>query len=263
MATAQTVRSFDKVKIAFDVRGTPGAGPLGIVLACSNAIFRDFSDVMSRSLPNVMMDMRGSGKSERPKNRHQYSVRAYADDIEAVIEANKATQAVVIAYSHAVEGAIHLALNKPEAVKALILIEPPLFSDQNFLRERLRLAEEGNIAEALRLTFEYANPRLSYVELEDGIKLVMKNYAGSKDALVGEFRARALFNAEEDQLAHIRVPTLVIGGTRSNLKSNVARTARAIPNASMVWLDGADHFLSQRHIAKAVKIVTAFVENLD
>jgi pimeloyl-ACP methyl ester carboxylesterase len=262
-----TARSADGVQIAYtlfekpEAKITPELGKLGIFCACGGESLRDFSQVISH--PNAMMEMRGQGKSSRPESRYDYSVPLYAKDIVAVMDENKVRDGVVIAYSHGVEGAVYLAMNEPDKVKALVLIEPDLFPDQEIRRERLRLAEEGKVEDALRLTFSYVKPQMSRKELEAGIKYVLDAYGGSNEALIGEFRARSLFHVDENQLAHIQVPTLVIGGTLSSIRSSVARTARAIPGANVVWLKGADHFMTGGYGAKAAKAVSSFLDLLE
>jgi pimeloyl-ACP methyl ester carboxylesterase len=261
------IESFDRTKIAFrsQAKLTPAlarAGRIGVVVACSGDAFTKFEEVMNQAGATVMMDMRGSGASERPKSKFDYSVPAYAKDITAVMRANKTSSTFVVGYSHGAEAVAHLAINDPKRVSALVLIEPPFFADRSFLIERARLAEQGQPEEALRLTFSFVNPGMTGRELEEGVKSVLANYGDSAEGLAGEFRARAMFNIGESQLAQISVPTLVIGGTESNIREDVARTAAAIPNASLFWLRGATHFLTAEDGRRAAEITQAFLANI-
>lgn len=258
-----TIASFDGTKIAFTQNVTRKAGALtAIIAACQGSTFDRFEEVIRQSSTTVTMDIRGSGASGRPESKWDFSVPAYARDIEAVLHAAKADKAVVIGYSHAAEGVVHLAITEPQKVAALVLIEPALFVNREQLREKIRLADEGRIEDALRYTLSFANPGLTGRELDQGVQHVLKTYGNSAEAIAGEWRARAEYKLSEKQLAQITVPTLLIGAAKSNIKEDVARTAAAIPDASLFWLRGATHFLNDEQGRKAAEITNCFLAQI-
>jgi pimeloyl-ACP methyl ester carboxylesterase len=259
-----TVSSFDGTKIAYRPVGELNrdlvkAGRLAISVCCAIRAFSKFDEVMSKTSPTVSMDLRGSGESQRPKLLTDYSVSAYSKDISAVLSANKAESAVVIGYSHGREAVVNLAITHPAQVSAVVLIEPPFFLDPSTLLERARLAEEGKVEDALRLSIAVSNPGLTGGEVEEGVKVMLTTYGHDATALAGEWRARANYRIGASQLARISAPTLVIGGSESNIREEVARTAHSIPNASLFWLHGATHFLNEEQGRQAAEITTAFL----
>lgn len=264
MTEIETVTSFDETKIAYKFFGKPDAnavrqGNIIVAAACGGAVLDKFGELVGKSTPVAMMDMRGTGESGVPTSRFQYSVPAYSHDIMAVLDKVKAKRGMVLGYSHGAEAAVYTALSEPERVRALVLIEPGLLNDREVLTERLRLAESGNIEDALRVTFTYANPEITPKELEEGVRTAVDYYRNNPETLIGEFRARALYNVTPDLLNEIRVPTLVIGGTKSNIRQNIATVAQSIPNASMFWIPGANHFLGDQAIKSVAEIARTFV----
>jgi pimeloyl-ACP methyl ester carboxylesterase len=256
------VHSFDGTNIAFGHHAarTPDA-ITAVIAACQVAAFNRFEEVMRKTSATAAMDMRGSGASASPKSKWDFSVPAYAKDIAAVIDATKAHKAALVSYSHASEGAVHLAITQPHKVAALVLIEPGLFVSRAHLLERVKLADDGRIEEALRLALSFANPGLTGKELEEGAQFVLNTYGKQPENIVGEWRARAEYRVSDKQLAQISVPTLVIGGTHSNIRDDVARTAAAIPNASLFWLRGATHFLNEEQGKTAAEITSSFLSH--
>jgi pimeloyl-ACP methyl ester carboxylesterase len=263
MATAnfKFVKS-DRLKIAYGP--FKGASPSRdalrkaiIAAACGGQI--DFTDIGG---PVMQMDFRGQGGSERPRSRDGYSVEGYAADMLAVASEAGVETPILLGYSHAADGATFAALDKPSRVRALVLVEPALFLNKAELKKRLRLAEAGKLDEALRVTFKFANPRMTEKELDAAVANAKEYYGGNGESFVGETSARLNSPITKDRLARIKVPTLVVGGTRSNIRSNVARAARAIPDASVVWIEGADHFLTGK-TDQVMRLITAFVETLD
>jgi pimeloyl-ACP methyl ester carboxylesterase len=227
-----------------------------IAAACGGSV--DFSHI---SDPVIRVDFRGQGESESPKELSDYSINGYASDTFAVADAAGVKTPVLLGYSHAADGATLAALNEPDRVQALILVEPAILVDKAHLAQRVRLLEEGKIDEALRLTFQFANPRISKDELKAAVKQGKEFYGRDGKAFLGESLARLNSPIDEGRLSTISVPTLVIGGTRSSIRSNVARVAKAIPNASVVWVNGADHFLTNK-TKEVSAIITAFVASL-
>ena len=258
-----TVNSFDGTRIAFTHNAARKAGSLSLVMAaCQVPAFDKFEEVMRKSTSTAVMDMRGSGSSASPGTKWDFSVPAFARDITAVMRATKAGNAVVVGYSHTAEAVAHLAISDPQKVAALVLIEPGLFVNREQLLERSRLADAGQIEEALRLALSSSNPGLTGKQLDEGVQYVLKTYGNSAESIAGEWRARAEYKISEKHLAQITAPTLVIGGTESNIKEDVARTAAAIPNASLFWLRGATHFLNEKQGATAAEITNCFLANI-
>jgi pimeloyl-ACP methyl ester carboxylesterase len=258
-----TANSFDGTVIGFAARGKLGSPNLKILCACGHGpdpAFDPMIAAMSRTGPVVVVDQRGTGTSSVPKSRSDYSVPAYAHDISAVISASEATRAAIVAYSHAAQAAVHQAFTRPEQVSSLVLIEPALFVDSDMLMERVKLVEQGHPEEALRLTFEYANPGTPAAQLEAGIKSVLENYGDSGESLAAEWRARAMYKVTDDLLRQISVPTLVIGGTHSNILDQVKRVAAVIPNASVFWVRGGTHFITAAQSKRIGRIISTFLD---
>ncbi|HYG46728.1 MAG TPA: alpha/beta hydrolase [Allosphingosinicella sp.] len=206
----------------------------------------------------VLVDLRGTGGSDKPDDVQQYTIGSYTQDMFSVAESIGATNPTLLGYSHFAAVAAQAALSEPSRVSALILVEPAFFIDKEVYERRIRALEQGDMEGALRMTFKFANPKISEQQLSRGVKVAMDYYGNNPASLLGEFRARANSDLTEARLGEIRVPTLVIGGTKSNLASNVARTARSIPNASMVWIPGADHFLMD-HDNQVARVISAFL----
>jgi pimeloyl-ACP methyl ester carboxylesterase len=228
-----------------------------VAAACGGQInFTDIGD------PVMQMDFRGQGGSEMPRSRDGYSVEGYAADMLAVASAAGVEKPILLGYSHAADGAAFAALDNPDRVRALVLVEPALFLDKAQLKTRLKLAEAGKLDEALRVTFKFANPRITEKELKAAVANAKEYYGGSGESFAGETSARLNSPINKERLAAIKVPTLVVGGTRSNIRANVARAAKAMPDASVVWIEGADHFLTGKS-AQIMRLITAFVDSLD
>jgi len=190
---------------------------------------------------------RGSGQSSVPQSLMEYSVDAYREDTRQLAEQVGFVKFNLIGYSHGGYFAADYALNYPKQVSALVLIEPALFVDRAKLQERVKLAHNSQGDEVIHLLMKQMMPEMAfnskaYNELVGAIKHNYPNPIG----LAGEWYARSTNEIAEDALQRIKVPTLVIGGERSWVRENTARTARFIPGAQIVWLDGTHNILEER-----------------
>lgn len=250
----------DGLKIAYtptDARASGAALNKAIIAAaCSGQM--DFADIGG---PVMQVDFRGQGGSEAPREIDDFSINGYAADMLSVADAAGVKTPIVLGYSHAADGAALAALDEPGRVQALVLVEPAMLLEKGHLQRRVKLLEAGKVDEALRLTFKFANPRISGEELEAAIAHAKEFYGKSGASFLGETLARLHSPIDEGRLGTIGVPTLVIGGTRSSIRSNVARVAKAIPNASVMWIDGADHFLAGK-TKQVMQVIKSFVETL-
>jgi pimeloyl-ACP methyl ester carboxylesterase len=212
--------------------------------------------------PVMEVDVRGQGESEAPRDLDGFSIKGYAADMLSVASAAGVKAPIMLGYSHGADAATLAALEEPRRVRALVLIEPALLIGKKHFEQRLKLIEAGKLDEALNLTFKFANPKISSNELKAAVANAKEFYGNSGASFRGETLARLHSPIDKGRLATLGVPTLVIGGALSSIRSSVARVAKTIPNASVVWIEGADHFLSGK-TKQVMQVVTSFVDSLD
>ncbi|HLF00200.1 MAG TPA: alpha/beta hydrolase [Gaiellaceae bacterium] len=190
----------------------------------------------------IVYDRRGFTRSVRPEPAELTTVREHTEDCRALLEQLDAIPAVVIGRSYGGSVALDLALRCPEAVRSLVLLEAVPFGLSD---------EMDRWADALTATLEEA-------AAERGIDAVgeamMREALGDWEGLPAELRELFTANSgailaetrggelltDPDQLAEIRVPTLVVSaGESAEVFRNVADVlSKAIPGARAVRVEG-------------------------
>lgn len=262
MTVMETKSIFDSTPLAFTLLGDTKSEALRsrpMMVAAAHAVaMRGIGEGVAKGVRYAELDLRGTGASGQPSNRFDYSIQSYAQDILSVLDANDQSSGHVLGYSNESDAAIQAALDAPERVVGLVLVEPATLIDPSIKKERLALAESGRIDEALRATFSFCDPTLNGEQLDAAVKMAMEFYHGNEENLVGEFRARASFNATPDMLAEIKAPTLVVGGAKSPIRQEVVRVAKSIPGASYLRIPDAGHFMvgdgPQAYAAHAINL---------
>ncbi len=205
------------------------------------------SEMLAVNMPILTYNYRGSGQSSVPQSLMEYSVDAYREDMRQLASEVGMSKFNLIGYSHGGYFTADYALAYPEQVSALVLIEPALFVDRAKLQERVKLARENKGDDVIHLLMKQMVPEMAFNSkaYNDLVKAIKYNYP-DPIGLAGEWYARSTNEIGEKELSQISVPTLVIGGERSWVRENIERTARSIPGAQQVWLDGTHNLLEER-----------------
>ena len=115
---------------------------MAMVMACQNQQAAQQASTSARSQNNDLLSMlgtnrsvltysyRGSGQSSVPKSLMEYSVEAYRSDTQQLATQLGLNKFDLIGYSHGGYFAAAYALNYPQQIRALVLIEPALFVDR-------------------------------------------------------------------------------------------------------------------------------------
>lgn len=210
---------------------------------------------LSVNRPTLSYSYRGSGQSSIPRSLDEYSMANYRDDTRQLAEHVGFSKFALVGYSHGGYFATDYALTYPEQVSSLVLIEPALFVDRAKLQDRVKLARQGNGEGAIHLLMKQMAPEmaLNSREYNNLVKAIRKNYP-DPIGLAGDWYARATHEIAEKELSQISVPTLIIGGEQSWVRENIARAARFVPGAELVWLDGTHNLWEERprEIAEAI-----------
>lgn len=185
-----------------------------------------------------------------------HSARVEAADLAALLQAWQATPAVLVGSSYGAFTALALAVERPELVRALVLLEPPM----------LRWADLSPEGRAAREAFdrEVRLPARAAFEAGDdarGVALLGAGIVGSaaQQAMDPELARRRAANAlalkrltlssdefpwiSPQQVRAVAVPTLLLAGERTPpIHATVYRNlCAAMPQAEQGLIPGAGH----------------------
>ena len=230
------------VRLYVEEHGT-GAAILGIHGASSSAmVWEDAAVELARLGRVILYDRRGATRSERPDS-YDASVPAHAKDAAALIVELDAVPAVVVGRSYGGEIATALALERPDLVRALVLLDgvPPALDDeaQAWAKELCAAAEEASrrspeaVLEAL---FDRVAGTGALASFPDELR---EMFVHNAPVVLAEVRP-PYFAPTDEELSRIEAPTLLVlpaeplpGMTRAT-----ERMAAALPNARLVVVPG-------------------------
>ncbi|MEA2273999.1 MAG: hypothetical protein QOI98_2707, partial [Solirubrobacteraceae bacterium] len=215
----------------------------------------------------LLLDARGTGESDRPADPHAYDLADYAADIEAVREHLGLDRLDLLGHSHGGFVAMAWASAYPERVGRLVLSNTaPRFTDEiRSVRQQIVSAHAGEpwFADALdalqaHQAGAYANDAELGALLAREVPFYFARWDEDAQAIAAEMTAGGMnsdalrhFNEhiaggmdQRGGLARVTAPTLVITGELDPFgASTAAEIADALPDATVVVVPGAGHFI--------------------
>lgn len=186
-------------------------------------------------------DLRGTGWSSKP--RDGYRLDDDVADVVALIDTLELSDVVLVGHSKGGTIAQKVALERPAAVRKLVLVSPVPASGVPFEPEAIAYFESlcGHRDGAAQLITSMLAMQPDPELLE---RLVESMASVCMESLIGGFEAWRTANFA-DRIGAIAVPTLVIsGGAEQVLSPELMRAyvVAKIPSATLQLLDGAGHY---------------------
>ena len=172
----------------------------------------------------VAPDLPGYGRSASPG--HLLNLAEMADTLDAWMDAMGIDSAVVAGNSLGSQVISQLGVRHPNRLTRAVLIGPTRDPSAG-----------GPFEHTLRLALDIVFERPALVVVG------FKDYLRAGPRLMYRLFGQALRQPEEDQLEHLRVPTLIVRGSRDPIASQswVETINRLIPTSRLVVIQGAAH----------------------
>jgi pimeloyl-ACP methyl ester carboxylesterase len=237
------------VRLYYELHGDSGE-PLVLVHGYTGDVtdWRHELPDFSRTHRVLVMDLRGHGRSETPKDRSSYTVEQMASDVEALIDHVGFERYHLV--GHSMGGAIvqEIAVHSPQRLLSLtledtsfkfaLMAEPAV---EEWWKTRMALAEAGKMAELAELPPPMPPPpHMPEERLEETTVRLAKM---SPDAFIGAWQGLVGWQGTRDRAAAISMPTLIIYGDLDTpmLIEASKRLSELLPNARVEVIPETAH----------------------
>jgi pimeloyl-ACP methyl ester carboxylesterase len=189
-----------------------------------------------RRVRAIAFDLPGHGESDKPHDPAAYRIDVLTADVVAALDALEVPSATLMGYSMGARLALAAALARPERFDRLILggVGAKMFDAPppgNPMADAMEAANVDAIADPLLKSF----------------RMFADEQGEDRQALAAFARARSGGGYDKDDLARLRLPTLVVAGARDALAGSPDELAAEIPSGRSVTLPGCDHFSAIAH----------------
>lgn len=234
-------------------------------LVCDGYIYRYLWDDLAELMPVAHFHYRGHGRSGLPADLDRIDVAAHASDLNAVREHLGDPQVVLVGHSLGTQVCLEAYRAQPERVVALVLLcgsfgrithtfkgsdmlSTVLPNVQDFAARHPRLLRalwaRVPVRVALKLGVLTGDIDPSKVRVEDVEPYFRHALHVDFNLFVAMLRVAGEHSAE-DLLPQIRVPTLVVAGSKDTFTPPEVSVAmsESIPGARLVLVPGGSHIL--------------------
>jgi pimeloyl-ACP methyl ester carboxylesterase len=204
----------------------------------------------------IVYDRRGCGRSERPEP-YETDVGQHAEDAAALIEALDLGPATVVGHSMGGVISLDLALQRPELVRALILVEPPLHFAKHPTPRMLRqligaqnaARRKGPVEGAerfMRWATTTADGLNGYDQTPEEERVKLRANSAS---ILRELQSGTGEHMKSRDIATISCPAVLLLGSNTlpEYRKAAQRLAKALPSLETITVPGAGHVLPVSH----------------
>lgn len=240
----------NELDLYYEVRGA-GAPILGIHgTPSSSLMWQDAATRMARVGQCIVYDRRGFSRSRPPDPFDTLDLGQHVDDAVGLLDAVTASPAIVIGRSTGGLIALELARRAPTRVRALVLLEPAIFSVDpvsqawaQTLREAVLTAADRDPGSASEVVIRTALGDATWESLPQEVSALL---AGASDAVLAEIAGAGLdlsthpLTLTAADLAGVGQPTLLVSAEDSpdGLARVNAVLATHLPNARSLLVPG-------------------------
>jgi pimeloyl-ACP methyl ester carboxylesterase len=200
----------------------------------------------------ILIDPRGHGLSDRPAGLPAHGIREYAQDVLAVLDAERVAQTAFWGYSDGARVGVELAASAPGRVTGLVamgvLDEPPE------VRRRAAAAfRELGMSELVRL-----------IQRDEGLVapdwLWLLFLETDVEMLCLELEAWAAWPGAWSAAPHVPCPVLCLAGEREDPGGELAALADRMPLGLSALLPGAGHLGAFLAVQAALHVAKPFLD---
>jgi 3-oxoadipate enol-lactonase len=229
----------NNISVYYETHGEGESMVLLLALGSDISQYGALITELSKNCQVIVMDNRGAGRTDKPKNK--YSIGVMAEDALALLDVLRLSQVNLLGISMGGKIALSLALDHPERVKRLILASTYASRQDTVSSLIFRAVSLLGWVPILRNqhTHQYPQPRYAFVR---------------------QFQALTDFDCS-GRLKEISMPTLILHARKDELVSlELARSLEeGIDGAKLMVFDGGHAFMLAGEQQEFVREVTSFV----
>lgn len=237
-------------------------------LSGSSSAWFPYEEFFSKDYNVITFDLRGHGKSRRPKRFKDYALKEFVNDIKALADHLFIKDFIIVSHSLGAIIALEFIKSHPEMISDVVLISPSSSVKKTALKSILK--PFGKIISLMSLWPFWR---------EYGKHIDYKKFIGTGDWNLSRMRADItntgirtyLYCLKQIQtynrerfIKEIKVPTLIIHGSKDTVFriSGSEKMAKIIPNAKFVRIENGNHILVLNNFPEVSGAIADFLHNL-
>ncbi|HEY6420816.1 MAG TPA: alpha/beta fold hydrolase [Candidatus Binataceae bacterium] len=187
-------------------------------------------DLLAERYRVLAPDVRGHGQSDRPHTRDAYGYSGMGADAIRLLDHLGIRRALLMGYSMGGSIAISLMLSHPERLRAIVLGGIAYDDGLDDPADRQLIVDAYRARDIAQVTSPLARGYRQFAEAQ----------GNDLEALAALMEGERTL-APPAKFAAVRMPVMIVVGTRDNMIGDPKPLAAMIPGSRLVMLEGRDH----------------------
>lgn len=261
--------------VCYNVERTGDGPPVVLIHGFTGSVrtWESLIPALAHEFETIAIDLLGHGDSDAPADASRYGPAWVVSDLTSLLDRLGVARAAWLGYSMGGRAALHVAVEHPEVVTALVLegVSPGIL-DPDERAERVK-------SDATLADFIEAEGIASFVERWERLPL-FASQSRLPEAIRAALRSQRLANDPtglanslrgfgqgaqvplHDRLSKVRAPALLIVGEDDLKFQRLARDVAArLPHARVVVVPGAGHAVHVEQPAQFADLVRGFLQS--
>lgn len=234
-------------------------------LSGSSSAWAEYEKKFREEWNLISLDLRGHGKSFRPRKYEEYAVSAFAGDIHALLDYLQIENPILVSHSYGTMVALDFLARYPTRVKASLFLSPAFKTEKkgvgrlvhaffNLISKSNLLPSRTTIGKHIDYSF-YKNT---------GDWNIRRMFADIGNTGLRPYAYAVLQSFHFDRsaaLPSINMPVLIMHGKKDTIfpVENAIIMAEKIKNSRLILLEDANHILVLNNVEEVQKAIDDFV----
>jgi len=236
-------------------------------LSGSSSVWIPYEKKFNKKYNTLSIDLRGHGKSFRPKKFSEYKIKKFSEDIYKIIKKEKLHKFILLSHSMGSLIALDFLKKHKKTVKATIFVSPSYCPSKRILARVLNIPLK--ILDYLMLTsFKRRGKHIDYRKyLGGGDWNIPRMFTDITNTGLKPFldSTENVFKFDaESFLPKINIPTLIIHGDKDTifpLKSSKIMSKK-IKKSKLIIIKGADHIIPINYFSRLSLETEKFIRKI-
>ncbi len=238
-------------------------------LSGSSSAWVKYEEKFAKQYNILTFDLRGHGKSAKPKIYEEYSIRHFVEDLYALMRHMRIEQCILISHSFGALVGLGFLAEHADMVTAAVFLSP------HFAVGNMRLARmiKPFLGIAIKIIKPFSSSRagghIDYSQYKNtGDWNIRRMFADIRNTSLRVYlyatKQSYAFDGEKI-LKAIRIPVLIVHGKKDTIfpVENGINMAAKIENSKLILLDTADHIIVLNNDAEVSRAIEDFVGGIN
>jgi len=234
-------------------------------LSGSSSAWIPYEEKFGKDYNVVVFDLRGHGKSVKPRGYGEYAIEKFADDFDALLKHLKIEKYILISHSFGTLMTFEYLRKYGQTPTAILLFSPNYKVKQNFwatlLYYVLSFVPVLGIFPVWKKTGKHVDYNLYRHTGDYSLSRMSVDIASTSLRVYLYCIQRAFTFSCEQFLPQIHIPTLIVHGGQDSIfpVANAKVMTRLIPGAQLKVIEADNHILVLNDLAGSMQAIEEFV----